>query len=103
MLYMSLKAAAAPNQGTPAIVSFISVHFTDGKTEAHVLGVQSPRDTAVTGDPQSRLCLYWGARCPSPVPFLAATSAPQKDGVYVRSIFLTFGSVRTNFSISKAW
>lgn len=31
------------------------------------------------------------------------TSLPQIDSVYVVNNFLTFGSVRTNFSISKAW
>lgn len=33
----------------------------------------------------------------------AQTLRPQIDSVYVVNNFLTFGSVRTNFSLSKAW
>lgn len=40
---------------------------------------------------------------PNPAPFLAQISAPQIDSIYVRNIFLMFGSVKTNFSISQAW
>lgn len=45
----------------------------------------------------------WDTAALSPAPLLSQTSASQIDGIYIRNIFLVFGSVKTNFSISKAW
>lgn len=44
-----------------------------------------------------------GLHCPQPHPTFGPNTAPQIDSIYVRNIFLMFGSVKTNFSISKAW